>query len=282
MQNEFNLPELINEGQVITSDGYLEHSLRCSKCVYYKSDAIYSAVQWRGETLGPLIKRQRSRYSGPLILGHSDQETSKVRSTILYLRGYEQIFGVNVQPYKGFARPIPIGLTNETDESFLHKLFGDRNLLLRSISESDLATQFRGSVYGNFSVSTNRRERSGLATLLIKNNLIFEEPEMSENGRLNFLSNIRVNNFTVCPVGNGLDTHRLWETLYLGGIPIVIRSQFYESLLRGLPCLFVDNWNQILDRDFLEYHWWEIQQKSYSFEKLSLQYWIERFHEVTE
>ena len=28
-------------------------------------------------------------------------------------------------------------------------------------------------------------------------------------------------NFVLCPEGNGIDTHRVWEALYSGSIPIV-------------------------------------------------------------
>ena len=44
-----------------------------------------------------------------------------------------------------------------------------------------------------------------------------------ERGRIplqEYLRNIKRHVFTFCPPGNGWDTHRLWETLYMGGIPI--------------------------------------------------------------
>jgi hypothetical protein len=50
--------------------------------------------------------------------------------------------------------------------------------------------------------------------------------------------------FCLCPAGNGIDTHRIWEALYMGCIPIVKRCITYEYL-EGLPVLFVDRWNEI-------------------------------------
>ena len=45
--------------------------------------------------------------------------------------------------------------------------------------------------------------------------------------------------------GNGVDTHRVWETLYRGRIPIVKRDAWSESLARlDLPIALVDEWSE--------------------------------------
>jgi hypothetical protein len=44
--------------------------------------------------------------------------------------------------------------------------------------------------------------------------------------------------------GNGIDTHRMWESLYLGSSPIVYRDKWSESLrMLRLPVLYVDEWS---------------------------------------
>jgi len=46
--------------------------------------------------------------------------------------------------------------------------------------------------------------------------------------------------WVACPRGNGTDTHRLWETLYRGSIPIVKESQWSNSLRwLDMPMLIV-------------------------------------------
>lgn len=43
--------------------------------------------------------------------------------------------------------------------------------------------------------------------------------------------------------GNGVDTHRLWESLYLGTVPIVGRDSWSESLAKlNLPVKLIDEW----------------------------------------
>jgi hypothetical protein len=39
----------------------------------------------------------------------------------------------------------------------------------------------------------------------------------------------------MCPPGNAHDTHRLWESLYCGARPIVLRTPFIERLLETCP-----------------------------------------------
>ena len=50
--------------------------------------------------------------------------------------------------------------------------------------------------------------------------------------------------WTLCPRGAGQDTHRLWEALYLGSIPIVLKSSI-SSLYEGLPVIQLNNWDEL-------------------------------------
>jgi hypothetical protein len=50
--------------------------------------------------------------------------------------------------------------------------------------------------------------------------------------------------FVACPRGNGTDTHRFWETLYRGSIPIVKKSAWAQSLkIHNLPFIEVELWS---------------------------------------
>jgi len=55
--------------------------------------------------------------------------------------------------------------------------------------------------------------------------------------------------FIACPRGNGLDTHRFWETLYRGSIPVVIRSPWSKNWSdRGVPVVEIETWDCDLDQ----------------------------------
>lgn len=53
--------------------------------------------------------------------------------------------------------------------------------------------------------------------------------------------------FVACPHGNGLDTHRFWEALLLGCVPI-IKSSGLDRLFDNLPVLIVNAWSDITDK----------------------------------
>ena len=55
----------------------------------------------------------------------------------------------------------------------------------------------------------------------------------------------------ICPEGNGVDTHRLWEAIYLGCVPIVKRSPFIDTLVHytggEIAMIVVESWNKCND-----------------------------------
>ncbi len=78
--------------------------------------------------------------------------------------------------------------------------------------------------------------------------------------------------FILCPRGNGIDTHRLWESLYHGIIPIVEKSIQSETL-EGLPAVVVDSFKQV-DKEFLEEILLEFSNTKFNIEKLNVSWWI--------
>jgi hypothetical protein len=54
----------------------------------------------------------------------------------------------------------------------------------------------------------------------------------------------RLHRLVICPRGNGLDSHRLWETLYRGNIPILKSCSWSRSLgYLGVPMIFIQSWD---------------------------------------
>jgi len=54
--------------------------------------------------------------------------------------------------------------------------------------------------------------------------------------------------FVLSPPGNGLDTHRTWEAMYLRVVPIVKDSVAMRSFAAlGMPLWIVDDWDELLD-----------------------------------
>jgi hypothetical protein len=96
-------------------------------------------------------------------------------------------------------------------------------------------------IFYAFTVGTNERERkAALAALQVSR---LAQGFGRTNSRTYRARLVRYG-FVASPPGNGVDCHRTWEALYLGVIPIVKRSPFYEYF-PGLPILAVDDWSEI-------------------------------------
>jgi hypothetical protein len=86
--------------------------------------------------------------------------------------------------------------------------------------------------------------------------------------------------FTVSPHGNGLDCHRTWETLVLGGVPIV-ESSSLDCLYEGLPVLIVKSWADIC-KEKLEATLQAFEQRPFEVERLRLSYWLQKIKAKTK
>jgi hypothetical protein len=88
--------------------------------------------------------------------------------------------------------------------------------------------------------------------------------------------------YVVCPFGNGLDTHRTWEVLVLGRIPIIKVSPL-NVIFEKLPVLEVQDWKYITT-EFLVSQFQLILQRmergEYDLRRLHLDYWNEHIRSV--
>lgn len=108
---------------------------------------------------------------------------------------------------------IPIGLEDTPSKiAFCEKYQGE----LRSIPKQD-------AVYTNFTPDTNPHERNCFAS---------EIPE-----RVDFETYMRTMagyKYVMCPMGNGIDTHRFWEAQVCGCIPIIRCPYEFLQTYKGL------------------------------------------------
>ena len=81
--------------------------------------------------------------------------------------------------------------------------------------------------------------------------------------------------FMLCPRGNGVDTHRMWEALYSGVIPVVQRSRVHSYLEGKLPILFVDDYKE-LNESFLVKTYEEYSSCKWNFDILKVSWWIQQ------
>lgn len=155
-------------------------------------------------------------------------------------------FSQNINVIHEKIESIPIGLENDM-------WFPQVNKKEKMLAYMESPKLKRKLVYMNHNVGTNPAKRSKPYDVLEKERWV--TTVRGENGRGfdDYIQNIYYHPFVVCPEGNGIDTHRIWEVLYMNSIPITeanINTGFYKEL----PILRVNKWEDVTE-DFL-YMWW--------------------------
>ena len=60
--------------------------------------------------------------------------------------------------------------------------------------------------------------------------------------------------FVLCCEGNGFENHRIWETLYQGSFPVMVKSTWSLSLqYLNLPIMFVDSLNDLTQEGLVKF-----------------------------
>lgn len=135
-------------------------------------------------------------------------------------------------------------------------------------------------LYFNFNQTTNnpmykhhKNIRHKAKSDILKNGFKWNDSEQFEE----YIHTLSQHRFCISPPGRGIDTHRCWEALIVGCIPIVISSSLNE-LYKDLPVVIVDSY-EIVTEDFLHKQYCNLSKQSFNYEKLSSQYWLKQISE---
>ena len=153
--------------------------------------------------------------------------------------------------------PIPIGVNNSYYE--LHPSSLDI-VKINSKSENEKTNK----VYVNFNINTKQFHRFHVLRTSSKNdNFYIQKRKLKKNEYLQELSEYK---YILCPWGNGYDTHRVWESIYLGSVPIIKYHKHYRSI-KSIPAITVRSFKK-LDINDLKVNLNEIKT-----EKIYFSYW---------
>ena len=123
--------------------------------------------------------------------------------------------------------PIPIGIENRQwfDHQIFHKIR----------KRTDIKKE--KNVYFLFSLQTHFSRQDCYEKL--KNKLEWNSNLSKEE----YFIELKKHKYAICPRGNGLDTHRIWECLYLDVIPIMLKK---DSIgIDNLPIIYLNDWNEL-------------------------------------
>lgn len=231
---------------------------------------------------------------GSLAITTPQNRHNDARAWFLYLPPGVMWFAQNADAWHNNLRALPLGLDNwevppeaagrEHDYPLPPDGSDASARVLERIGQTLPKT---GRVYLNLATDTAPYERGYCYAALHVQPWV--TTDTGRRSTSDFMDQLMRHEFCACPEGNGIDTHRVWEALYLGCYPIVVRSTAMERVLgdyrqTDLPILWVEpshggecyqRWDD-LDESCLDHHLACVERGEFSLDRLKLSYWREQ------
>lgn len=166
-------------------------------------------------------------------------------------------YGMNCHIEHEKLIPIPIGIANS---KWPH---GDEALLSKVIS---LNLPKSDRIYCNFDPTTNPIRRDILRTVESNKLVDVEYKKLSQEEYWKKLASYK---YVISPPGNSIDCHRIWESLYLGTIPICLKN-ISLNYFNSLPIIMTDSYQNLQ----------VLEVKTRNFDKCNFTFWKELVYET--
>jgi len=209
-----------------------------------------------------------------LITGNSDYGiTDKIVESAP--RNIKKWFAQNALSNNEILEPIPIGLENKIESNRSGHGIGykDRMIIKEKLLSHKSAIIPSKNIYANFNIQTNFAYRLAIKNLCMEcSHIDWQESNLSLE---DWFKNIIDYRMMVCPIGNGVDTHRLWEALYYNIVPITIKINNYKlyQLYEQLPIIILDKMKDLLNLSLINKKYEEAITKQYDKNLLTYEYW---------
>lgn len=222
---------------IITPDKILDLANNCIS--RYKTDVVLTPERniffIKPDFLNGFIQNvlPKINYNFILLTHDSDIPVTEEYHQILNNPFLIKWFGMNCHIIHDKVQPIPIGMANEV---WPH---GNKDTLLKIINEKNKKENL---IYCNFDPNTNISARTYALSVLQNFDFIhFENKKLNYEEYLRKLSTYK---YVISPPGNSVDCHRIWEAIYLGVIPVVLKS-IPMVYFKDCPILFINDWKDL-------------------------------------
>jgi len=168
-------------------------------------------------------------------------------------------YSVNVDYRHDSLISIPLGIANTKNT---------KNLTFEDFEKQKKFNRvIHPRVFSSFNINTNYFHRVKLLKIIKKDEFLKAFNQDLDN----YIDLLTTSKFTLCPWGNGIDSHRFWEAIYAGSIPISLTHIHYKNF-ESLPIHLVDDYQLINIQDFKE--------SVVDYEKLTVSWWINKMKKV--
>lgn len=209
-----------------------------------------------------------------LISGNSDYVIDE--NIIKFLpKNCKKWYGQNVVVDSEIVKCLPLGLENSfiSYRGDFHGV-GYDYVKIKENSINNFTDRVPNKfIYSNFNVQTNFNHRFPIKQ--ISNEIVFIdwcEPNLSIE---KFFDDILDYEAVICPDGNGPDTHRFYETLYMGRIPIIFNKIMYNNLYNMFPVVFLDDINLLRNYEYMKEKIDIAKNKQWNKKVLTSEYWMD-------
>ena len=146
--------------------------------------------------------------------------------------------------------PLPIGLANSMWAHGNNEIHQEvYNMPIKKTKE----------IYFNFKINTNTEKRSKCYNDIIKRGIKWNENLPYKE----YLIELKIHKYAICPEGNGIDTHRFWECLYMNTIPICLKNILTEYYKQYFPIIILNNWQELevnkLDYSYIDHQYLDMK-----------------------
>lgn len=159
-----------------------------------------------------------------MLIVHNTDRSFGDQEVESYMRYALHIYAINTTTRHPRLTTIPLG-------------FVDRQLpFLKSFQKPNVPRDIE--IYANFTQTTNDMKRRACIEAF-KN-----DPRVTWRSGLSvpdYYADLCRTKFVLCPEGTGIDTHRVYEALFCGATPVVLRNSL-SHLYERLPVCIVTRW----------------------------------------
>lgn len=168
-----------------------------------------------------------------LVIAHTDTiiDVNKLGNL---KKNFKKIYLVNFEGEHSIYNRLPVGLEGQA-----YRSGGRIKDFVKKYSIEPKKRKYNFVIGWNDVTNPGRKE--------IRNSLKFLEKSVTLPNRVSpqLLHRIyRKSLFVISPPGNGPDSHRTWEAIYCGAVPVIKKSTFFSDV--NWPIFFVDEWTDLL------------------------------------
>lgn len=215
----------------------------------------YTDTLWKLDLLIEKLKWMKNPF---LLVFHTYDTafTEKHLKLFDHLPNLKKIYSQNLDVDHGKVIPLPIGIANT-------ELAHGKSFAIDRIRDQDLKKE--NLLYFNFSIDTNEEKRLECYQKISDKGVEFQSRIDFEN----YVQLLSTYKFAICPEGNGIDTYRFWECLYLRVVPICKKNFLTEYYSQYFPVILLDDWDDLdvsrLENAYSSFQWNNLEMLDMSY-----------------